>query len=262
MVSKNLCGFEYTPGHSMDGLEAAGTFSQEVKLCVWRLPPARVPFASQRLRPNDTKTKAEKQTGTDQYLVANYPSDRSRKKNKILCAHNETLISWQRRKNVLELGTEVQNEPVAKYFLLPQSLTESNFDNGVSFLVQAKTLLISLFVFLMKRRRTENRENTYTLKNPRGRGGWVTRRSLKVTGSIPSCHCVNVSRYCGFLPQCKHRDSRLTGHSHLPLGVSASVSEDGWSPLCKRGGGEATGTHLHTKVSNGKKKNLLLKHCK
>ncbi|XP_075876403.1 roundabout homolog 2-like [Nelusetta ayraudi] len=24
MVSKNLCGFEYTPGHSMDGLEAAG----------------------------------------------------------------------------------------------------------------------------------------------------------------------------------------------------------------------------------------------
>lgn len=32
MVSKNLCGFECTPVHSMDGLQAAGTFSQEVKL--------------------------------------------------------------------------------------------------------------------------------------------------------------------------------------------------------------------------------------
>lgn len=31
MVSKNLCGFEYTPGHSMDGLEAAGTFFERGK---------------------------------------------------------------------------------------------------------------------------------------------------------------------------------------------------------------------------------------
>lgn len=29
VVSKNLCGFEYTPGHSMDGLEGSGRF------CSW-----------------------------------------------------------------------------------------------------------------------------------------------------------------------------------------------------------------------------------
>lgn len=26
VVSKNLCGFEYTPGHSMDNLESSGMF--------------------------------------------------------------------------------------------------------------------------------------------------------------------------------------------------------------------------------------------
>lgn len=32
VVSKNLCGFEYTPGHSMDNLEGSGMFVQVVKL--------------------------------------------------------------------------------------------------------------------------------------------------------------------------------------------------------------------------------------
>lgn len=31
VVSKNLCGFEYTPGHSMDSLEGSGMFLQVVK---------------------------------------------------------------------------------------------------------------------------------------------------------------------------------------------------------------------------------------
>lgn len=70
MVSKNLCGFEYTPGHSMDGLEAAGRFSQEVKLHTSSVshlhtPPSHQGGTAKHLRPNDTKTKAEKQTGID-----------------------------------------------------------------------------------------------------------------------------------------------------------------------------------------------------
>lgn len=32
VVSKNLCGFEYTPGHSVDNLEGSGMFLNELKL--------------------------------------------------------------------------------------------------------------------------------------------------------------------------------------------------------------------------------------